>query len=1292
MRADALAFAEKNLAPAKEPRYTIEIAFTDDFTDLYYLTSHSDGATPGGAVVEANVIEDISGTSQRLYPDEGRAEIGAISFNVVDAASALTTKLNDKMAFGKALRGKRVRVYMGFKDLAWADYSLIQTQLVERIVYKDGVYTFQCRDVQRQMREKIFDIAETTLSAPFLIGDTTINVYKTSAFEMLEHGTSYSDAPSATVGYVKIDDEAVRYTGKDANTFTGLTRGVLNTKEADHEIDATASADRRTKVEEYVYLEMPAVKLVYAILTGDLYGQGAATLPATWRLGISTSYVRQADFTGIGTDWWDTADDTVGRVVRFTGLEKQDGKKFVEQELLLLQGAFMPVYGDGALGLRRMTQVLTDSAYVKQLDESNIVSHGALTHDMNKIFNAIAIKWNWNDQKEQFTRTNVLVDAGSITTHGQAPTKTMEFRGLHGARHTAAHIAKLFDAFRDRYTGPPQRLKVKCLPSLNVLEVGDVVRTKTNTIQDYVTGQAIDRSMEVQSIQTNWVTGGASLQLFGSSQVAAPISTTVATVLPDSWYTSLGTDITTVLTTTDIGGVIHITANGNLPDGTYYCDADLTIDSGVTVTFNDNVRLHVKGFLTINGALDGKGRGLSGGAGGTTYNNAGTGTAGYLGSTRGSGGIKGAFVRSGLIWAESSEGILTVGLHESNDGAGVSSIDITWDGSNLLGIPPDLRGSSGAGGQGVDDVDANEFQATGGAGGAGGASLAIVCRGAAFGASGSIDTSGTDGVVGANQTIPLLDTLTLYAGSGGGGAPGACLFLLDDGTATIPDLAAKLTANYGATVVQAKKLPTPGREYLSVGQYHSYYEGLGSPGASMITSAWRAIYIPDNLTPDPDAGVIEAPTSLTLASGTAYLLIGGDGTVLSRIFAQWTATNDQRAIGYELQYKKSSDSTWLFAADVLGSTTVQAYIVPVQDGIDYDVRVRASDQFRNTSNWLTVTSHTVVGKTQPPPDVGSFLVQRQPDGTREFSWVLAAPPVDHAGYKVRAKLGTGFTWAQLDPLHEGLLVASPFETNQLAAGTYTAGIKAVDTTGNESTNAMIIESTLGDPRIRNIVASEDPRKLGWPGTLTVCWVSNDGNLYATDTKTWADLGTDGITWATWASWARAPNSPIVYEHPRIDIGVVAPFIPLVSVTANGSVVIEESNSDDDIGYTSWAAAGTLITARYVKIRVTVTNASTLADITQMIIILSADVVDEDITDLDTSTLTGANRIGVGDIRLPITKTYQIIKSVGLALQNVGAGWSWELIDKDTAVGPRIKIYNASDVLADATIDAYVKGL
>jgi len=91
-------------------------------------------------------------------------------------------------------------------------------------------------------------------------------------------------------------------------------------------------------------------------------------------------------------------------------------------------------------------------------------------------------------------------------------------------------------------------------------------------------------------------------------------------------------------------------------------------------------------------------------------------------------------------------------------------------------------------------------------------------------------------------------------------------------------------------------------------------------------------------------------------------------------------------------------------------------------------------------------------------------------------------------------------------------------------------------------------------------------------------------------------------------------------------------------------------------------------------------------------ILSATPIVDIIEDQNSALLAGAYRIGTGDVRVPIVKLFSTIKKVDVALQSVGAGWSWELIDKDKVVGPRIKIYNSSNVPADAVFDATVTGI
>lgn len=439
----------------------------------------------------------------------------------------------------------------------------------------------------------------------------------------------------------------------------------------------------------------------------------------------------------------------------------------------------------------------------------------------------------------------------------------------------------------------------------------------------------------------------------------------------------------------------------------------------------------------------------------------------------------------------------------------------------------------------------------------------------------------------------------------------------------------------------------------------------------------------DPLTNLPNPFLVPVPTGLTLASGTDHLLALRDGTIISRILASWNASASAYVTGYEIEYRRAESATWTRATSDEAST----HIAPVEDGAWYVVRVRAVNSIGVRSAWVTSSDYQVVGKTETPPDVDTFTVKRQPDGTREYSWTMNNPPVDLAGYKIRYKLGTGYGWGDLAPLHAGLLTASPFESNQLAAGTYTIAIKAVDTTGNESTNAVFIEVTLGDPRIASAIDSADAGALGWPGTLTQCYLEDDGNLYASNQDTWADL--TSLTWATWNDWRTNPYLSMTYEHPVIDLGVVATFTPLVSVLGNGTPTIEIATSDDDVTYSSWAASGSLVTCRYIKVRVTMAVSSgNLASLSAMLIILSATAITEDIEDLDTSTLTPE---AGGGVRLPLAKSYSVIKSVQLALQSVGAGYSWELIDKSTS-GPHVKIYDNTGTLAYPVIDAAIKGI
>lgn len=440
---------------------------------------------------------------------------------------------------------------------------------------------------------------------------------------------------------------------------------------------------------------------------------------------------------------------------------------------------------------------------------------------------------------------------------------------------------------------------------------------------------------------------------------------------------------------------------------------------------------------------------------------------------------------------------------------------------------------------------------------------------------------------------------------------------------------------------------------------------------------------PDTDLPNPYE--VSAITGLAAASGTDQLVKGSDGTIITRVKLTWTDPSNPFIQQYEFQYKLTSDSNWTNVAPQVGQST-EAFIAGLADGSTYDIRARYKNTFLISSPWATI-QHTVIGKTEAPPDVEEFFIQEQNDGTRQFSWSYENKPVDHGGYLIKYSFGTGGTWDNMIRLHEDLIQSSPWETNLLLAGSYTFAIKAIDTTGNECANPLYIETNLGDPRLTESIDIQNIKSTNWPGTKTNCFINENNELEATGND-WDDL----TTWDAWTGWNEGASTTIIYEHTVYDVGKIATFKPIVSVFGVGFYTIEERHSDDDITYTAWTNAdGSEITARYIQIRITATDASgpTIEDATLNI---SAKPLIQDTEDLDISTLTGANRIATGHVKIPLTKSFNVVKGVVLTLQNVGAGWSVELISKaDLTNGPEVKIYNSSNTLADATIDAQIRG-
>ncbi len=948
MRLDSNFFETDNLLGSKDPRYVIGIDFDGS---IQYLTSHDDIVNvPGSPILD--VIQGISATSQTLNPDKANATIGSMTFDIVDLANAFTDKVRTELDTNDVgLRGRTVTFHMGYKsendgagildgsstddNPDFDNFTLFQTQIINSVQTREGRYSVSCADIQRETKKQIFNLALTYLTSSITDVATTIAVLDVSNFEGNFHGTSYTDAPSVDVIYIKIDQtkEIIRcpVSGISGNSFTGVTRGVLGSDAQAVEVDVTKASDRRPKVEEFVYLELPAVKLAYAILTGVIEGT-ANVLPSNWHAGVPTAFVRLTDFQNIGDDLWVTSDDTAGVVLRFEGLDKQDAKSFLETELYLLLGLFSPVYADGQLGLKRMVPSLSDSPFIFTVDDDNVSSTGNLTHDMESMQNNLRIDWNWNG--ERFIRSTIVLDSASVTRHGKAPEKRMGFRGLASTRFTEQVLRQLLTSLRDMYTGPPLRLPVSGFHLMNKIEVGDACRVTLSNIRDYTqAGASLDRTMVVHGMTVDWLQG-VKLKLFGSAERADEIPPVIASqCLLDAFYAQEGTALNS------IGGLMtgNVTNSGtftlvgsadmNAAASIFYHDAPLTIASATTLEIEGNVQLRVRGFLTIDGTIDGTGNGHP-----TDTNlfdldqhyfwrdDEQSGTPGFIGNCAAHPGL---LIRTNELinWVWITGAFLTTGRFDAFPNI-ILQVSDSGSGS-ITGIPTDMRGSGGAygnrAGQKIGIQGRTHQKATGGAGGAGGSALCIVCRGGDFGAGGQITLDGDDGLE--PTTFYTVSTYHIYGGAGGAGSPGALLWLIDGSAQTFPDLAGHFQAKTGVVPAQFALpfLDNPFGQNRNLDVVNAPLKNMAPfMPVSRISDYdqsgvnFRISFLPCDVAPEEDQGDIVPPTTGLAA-----------GKVLEGIILTW---NNPPAGQFDHIEIHRSDENVRSTATVIATTKAESFV------------------------------------------------------------------------------------------------------------------------------------------------------------------------------------------------------------------------------------------------------------------------------------------------------------------------------------------------------------------------------
>lgn len=459
--------------------------------------------------------------------------------------------------------------------------------------------------------------------------------------------------------------------------------------------------------------------------------------------------------------------------------------------------------------------------------------------------------------------------------------------------------------------------------------------------------------------------------------------------------------------------------------------------------------------------------------------------------------------------------------------------------------------------------------------------------------------------------------------------------------------------------------------------------------------------------PAPDTNLqspftVDAPGPLSLTSGTPELLKLADGTVISRIRAAWPAPDDPYVRRGELQYRAVDEVEWQAGPPVDDALACRAFVGPLIDGVAYEVRLRLENALGVRSEWTTSNPHTVVGKRERPANVASFVI----DG-KVLRWPAVAD-IDLDGYLLRWQPGANRSFGDANPLHDGLVFASPYTMLNRPSGPVTLMIKAVDTSGNESLDAAYIVTDFGDPLVANVVATSDFHSDGFAGTQINATIDGGtGDLIAT-------VDVEPVAWTNdlAAAWTR--NSDPAWDDVTYKAMTYVDRVTVAAVDAGAQMTVVHAISaanyaidyrrdglvaawtdDADPAWTDdadpawdvepWQAwPGTIAAeAGAYEFRVSTAAGNVRGRISSLAISLDVPDIQETLADIT---------LEAGGSRLPISRAYRAVTAVHLTLQHGGGtARRVEVMDKNATLGPLVQGFDSTDTGAAALVDATIQG-
>ncbi|HLP97497.1 MAG TPA: hypothetical protein VK149_03530 [Sideroxyarcus sp.] len=508
-------FKRRNEALSKWPVYVAEIFFANGSTgvdgtnDIYFSNvdvSEITGFPEPSRWFPFLKADSIGSMSQQVDPINGVSSIGSLNLAVTDYHGMVSDIIQAADAAGHGLRRQRISIYMLYRGMSWADRALRCTMQINDLrLTSNNEYRISCADVQRLTQKTVFNPAQTTLSGPLAssgaISVAVLDARKFNAGTSVSYGTS---------GFFKINGEIMRWDTRTDTAFSvsAVGRGMFGTTPTAH-----AQGD---KVDEIFYLNENPITMALKIMesSGTAGAKGAHdAYPATWGCAMAAGIdVDQDGWLRIGellTGLSPSHLASDGNQFEFVLDKGVEAKKFIEDNILKIIGAFGFVRGDGLYSIKAYSD-LSNAAKenaVATLDRNAVVKWGDLTYNYNDLANQIWIEYDeFPKLSGKFVRNAIFVDSVSIKKWGAAKQLKYSAFGIMPNQFSATQLYQQFQRVGARYSRPPMQIPLTLLPRYGDLEIGDIVRVLL-PIRDLFTRQPLDRAFEIIARQIQPRTG-----------------------------------------------------------------------------------------------------------------------------------------------------------------------------------------------------------------------------------------------------------------------------------------------------------------------------------------------------------------------------------------------------------------------------------------------------------------------------------------------------------------------------------------------------------------------------------------------------------------------------------------------------------------------------------------------------------------------------------------------------------------------------------------------------------------